>query len=251
MYVRGQIDRIDAYKDAQNLYLRVIDYKSSGRKLDFNEVYNGISLQLLTYLDVAMQNFPIIAQEGKFIKDLSELENIIVQAAGMFYLHVHNPLIPTEDYEQLDKVENLRQEKFKLSGYMLKDVEVANLMDTSLEPSKASIIVPAKFKSGEELEFDSRSSKVIEPAQMENLQQFVHHKFRQAGNEIYKGNTEIKPYSLGNQKACTYCNFKSVCQFDETETGNSFNELKKQKEEELFDNMKKAVCVHDDSNEAE
>ncbi|MER1955737.1 MAG: helicase-exonuclease AddAB subunit AddB [Solibacillus sp.] len=251
MFVRGQIDRIDAYKDAQNLYLRVIDYKSSGRKLDFNEVYNGISLQLLTYLDVAMQNFPIIAQEGKFIKDLSELENIIVQAAGMFYLHVHNPLIPTEDYEQLDKVESLRQEKFKLSGYMLKDVEVANLMDTSLEPSKTSIIVPAKFKSGEELEFDSRSSKVIEPAQMENLQQFVHHKFRQAGNEIYKGNTEIKPYSLGNQKACTYCNFKSVCQFDETETGNSFNELKKQKEEELFDNMKKAVCVHDDSNEAE
>src|SRR5690606_41002056 len=38
MYVRGQIDRIDAYKDAENLYLRVIDYKSSGRKLDFTEV---------------------------------------------------------------------------------------------------------------------------------------------------------------------------------------------------------------------
>lgn len=251
MYVRGQIDRIDAYKDAQNLYLRVIDYKSSGRKLDFNEVYNGISLQLLTYLDVAMQNIPILAQEGKLIKDLSELENIIVQAAGMFYLHVHNPLISTEDYEQLEKVESLRQEKFKLSGYMLKDAEVANLMDTSLEPSKASIIVPAKFKSGEELDFDSRSSKVIEPDEMKNLQQFVHYKFRQAGNEIYKGNTEIKPYSLGSQRACTFCNFKALCQFDETETGNHFNELKKQKDEEVFDHMKKVVCVHDDSNEAE
>lgn len=250
MFVRGQIDRIDAFKDAQNLYLRVIDYKSSGRKLDFTEVYNGISLQLLTYLDVALQNVPILAKESKLITDLSELENIIVQAAGMFYLHVHNPLITTEDYEQLEKVESLRQEKFKLSGYMLKDVEVAQLMDTTLEPNKSSIIVPAAFKSAEEPEFNGRSSKVIEPDQMENLQQFVHHKFRQAGNEIYRGNTEIKPYSLGNMKACTFCSYKAVCQFDQTETGNSFNELKKQSEQEVFEKIEKVVCVHDDSSEA-
>lgn len=251
MFVRGQIDRIDAYKDAENLYLRVIDYKSSGRKLDFTEVYNGISLQLLTYLDVAMQNVPILAKESNIIQDLSELENIIVQAAGMFYLHVHNPLINTEDYEKLEKIESLRQEKFKLSGYMLKDVEVAQLMDTSLEPTKTSIIVPAAFKSAEEPEFNGRSSKVIEPQQMENLQQFVHHKFRSAGNEIYRGATEIKPYSLGNQKACTYCNFKAVCQFDQTETGNSFNELKKQSEQEVFENIEKVVCTHVDSDETE
>ena len=251
MYVRGQIDRIDAYKDAENLYLRVIDYKSSGRKLDFTEVYNGISLQLLTYLDVAMKNIPIIAREGKFIQDLSELENIIVQAAGMFYLHVHNPLIPTEDYEEQDRVENLRQEKYKLSGYMLKDVEIAQLMDQSLEPNKTSIIVPAAFKSSEDPEFNNRSSKVIEQGQMENLQEFVHYKFRQAGNKIYEGNTEIKPYSLGDQKACTFCSYKAVCQFDQAETGNSFNEIKKQPEQEVFKNIEKVVCVHDDSSEAE
>ena len=198
-----------------------------------------------------MQNIPLLAQEGKLIQDLSELENIIVQAAGMFYLHVHNPLIPIEDYEQQDRVENLRQEKFKLSGYMLKDVEVAQWMDQSLEPSKTSIIVPAAFKSGDDPEFNNRSSKVIEPEQMENLQQFVHYKFRQAGNEIYRGNTEIKPYSLGNQKACTFCSFKAVCQFDQTETGNRFNELKKQSEQEVFENIKEVVCAHDDSNEAE
>ncbi len=248
MYVRGQIDRIDAYKDAENLYLRIIDYKSSGRKLDFTEVYNGISMQLLTYLDVALQNVPILAKESKFVSDLSELENIIVQAAGMFYLHVHNPLIQTEDYTELEKIEGLRQEKFKLSGYMLKDVEVAQLMDTSLEPSKTSIIVPAAFKKDENLEFNGRSSKVIEPKNMENLQQFVHHKLRDAGNEIYRGNTEIKPYSLSNHTACTFCNYKSVCQFDQAEAGNRFNELKKQSEQEVFENIDKVVCMHDDSN---
>lgn len=248
MYVRGQIDRIDAYKDAENLFLRVIDYKSSGRKLDFTEVYNGISMQLLTYLDVALRNVPILAKESNFVNDLSDLENIIVQAAGMFYLHVHNPLIQTEDYTELEKIEGLRQEKFKLSGYMLKDVEVAQLMDTSLQPSTTSIIVPAAFKKDENLEFNGRSSKVIEPQNMENLQQFVHHKLRDAGNEIYRGNTEIKPYSLSNHTACTFCNYKSVCQFDQAEAGNRFNELKKQSEQEVFENIEKVVCPHDDSD---
>ena len=73
---------------------------------------------------------------------------------------------------------------------------------------------------------------------MENLQQFVHYKFRQAGNEIYRGNTEIKPFSLGGKTACTFCSYKPVCQFDQAETGNSFNELKKQSENEVFEKYK-------------
>ena len=178
MYIRGQIDRIDAYRDAQNLFLRVVDYKSSGRILNFTEVYNGISLQLLTYLDVALRNVPVLAQENEYLSGMNELENIIIQAAGMFYMHVHNPLIKTEDYSQIERLENLRQAEFKLSGYMLKDVEVAQLMDTSLQPEKTSIIVPAAFKKGAEPDFNSRSSKVIEQKNMNNLQQFVHHKLR-------------------------------------------------------------------------
>lgn len=55
MYLRGQIDRIDAYEENGQLHLRIVDYKSSSRDLDLNEVYHGISLQLLTYLDVAVK----------------------------------------------------------------------------------------------------------------------------------------------------------------------------------------------------
>ena len=112
-------------------------------------------------------------------------------------------------------------------------------------------VVPVAFKSAENLEFNGRSSKVIEPDHMENLQQFVHSKFRQAGNEIYRGNTDIKPFSLGGKTACTFCNFKPVCQFDQAETGNSFNELKKQSENEVFEKIEKVVCVRNDSNQTE
>lgn len=247
MYLRGQIDRIDAYRDAETLYLRVVDYKSSGRTLNFTEVYNGISLQLLTYLDVALRNVPTLMQDNAYLSGLADLENILVQSAGLFYLHVHNPQLSLEDYTQLDILERERQAKFKLSGYMLEDTTVAQLMDTTLEPMKSSIIVPAAFKKGDDLAFNATSSKIIGEKDMSNLQQFVHHKLRHAGNKIYEGDTAIKPYSLGAKTACKYCSFKAVCQFDQAETGNSYNELTKQKDGEVFANIEKVVCAHDDS----
>lgn len=252
MYVRGQIDRIDVHRDAETLYLRVIDYKSSGRTLNFTEVYNGISLQLLTYLDVAMRNVPVLVQSNDLLKDMTNLENMIVQAAGMFYVHVHNPILSLEDYTQIEKVETERQASYKMSGYLLKDTNVAQWMDNTLDIGQKSIIVPAGFTTKDDLTFNGTSSKVIEEQDMQNLRGFVHHKMRKAGQNIYNGDTEIKPYSLGAKSACTYCNFKSVCQFDQTEAGNGFNELQKLNDAEAFANIEKVVCGHDaNSNEAE
>ncbi len=80
MHIRGRIDRIDSAKVGGKSYLRVIDYKSSSRDLDLNEVYHGISLQLLTYLDVAVENANIWLDDD-------------VEAAGVLYVHVHNPIL--------------------------------------------------------------------------------------------------------------------------------------------------------------
>lgn len=49
--ITGKIDRVDIAKTEDGNYLRIIDYKSSARNVDLNEVYAGVSIQLLTYLD--------------------------------------------------------------------------------------------------------------------------------------------------------------------------------------------------------
>ena len=105
-------------------------------------------------------------------------------------------------------------------------MEVAQWMDQSLEPSKTSIIVPACFKVGKTQNLIIVRQN-IEPEQMENLQQFVHYKFRQAGNEIYRGNTEIKPYSLGNRRLVRIRSLKQFVNLTKQKR-NRFNELKKQ-----------------------
>ena len=80
--IRGKIDRVDIARTSDGNYLRIIDYKSSARNVDLNEVYAGISIQLLTYLDA-------ICEE----KDL--------MPAGILYFNLIeknvNPKVKTEE----------------------------------------------------------------------------------------------------------------------------------------------------------
>jgi ATP-dependent helicase/nuclease subunit B len=241
MVIRGQIDRIDGYKDGNEMYLRVVDYKSSKHDLNLTEVYNGISLQLLTYLEVASQNAIELVKESELVTNLHELEDIIVKSAGMFYFHVHNPLLNVADYSDLSLLEEERLKQYKLKGYVLEDVDVALAMDETLAPSKTSKVVPIALTKDET--FNGRGSNVLDEEKMDTLKRFVPKKLQQAGNEIYAGNTEIKPYRLGNKKACTYCEYKSICQFDMADPANSYNELKKIDKKEIHDKFKEVVSL--------
>ena len=50
----GRIDRIDSMTNEDGTYLRIIDYKSGNRALKLGDVYYGLQLQLLTYLDAVL-----------------------------------------------------------------------------------------------------------------------------------------------------------------------------------------------------
>src|SRR5690625_431716 len=78
--LRGRIDRVDQTEVNNNLYLRIIDYKSSSRGLDLVDVYYGLALQMLTYLNV------VLSQSEKWLGTQAS-------PAGILYFHVHNPLI--------------------------------------------------------------------------------------------------------------------------------------------------------------
>jgi len=56
----GQIDRVDAaFLDGQ-VYLRILDYKSRELSLALDTIYYGLNLQLLAYLNVALQGAEVL-----------------------------------------------------------------------------------------------------------------------------------------------------------------------------------------------
>ncbi|RDU35519.1 helicase-exonuclease AddAB subunit AddB [Neobacillus piezotolerans] len=225
MELTGRIDRIDRGEGKNGeYYLRVIDYKSSSRGLNLSEVYYGIALQVLTYLDIAISNSALLVEK-------------VAEPAGVFYFHVHNPMVNTTRRLSEEEIEKEILKKFKMSGLVLEDEEVIRLMDKSLE-SGDSQIISAGFKKDGTL---TKASKTATAEDIEDLRKFVRKVYSDTGNAIISGEVGIDPYRLKDKSPCTFCSFKPVCQFDESIDGSKYRRLVPQNDEEALELIRREV----------
>lgn len=217
MEIIGRIDRVDCADSEQGVLLRVIDYKSSQTDLKLHEVYYGLSLQMLTYLDVLLSNAEEwLGQE--------------VVPAGTLYFHVHNPLLVSANGMTKEQAEDQMLKKFKLKGLVLADREVVSKMDAPLEKGYSDILPVAVKQDGS---FYSNAS-VATTEQWDVLRHNVRDIIQRIGTRITDGDVHIEPYRMGTSKACTFCSYKPVCQFDELMEGNEYQQLSRMSKDEVW-----------------
>jgi ATP-dependent helicase/nuclease subunit B len=222
MELVGRIDRVDKAEDESGVYLRVIDYKSSAKELNLGEVYYGMALQMLTYLDIIMSHsIALIGSEAI--------------PAGVLYFHVHNPMINAKKIITLEDLEQEMLKKFKMNGLMLDEENAIKLMDHTLETGK-SIVVPAEIKKDGTL---SKRSKVASMQEFTDIRNYVRQMYVKTGNAITEGNVQISPYKMKDRSPCTFCSYKSVCQFDESMEKNQYRMLAPHSKEQALELMRK------------
>ncbi len=185
--VRGRIDRIDQYDSGESIYLRVVDYKSGEQKLDPAKIQAGMQLQLLLYLEAALNCKP-----GTL-------------PAGAFYQWMGDPLIDQ------DKKKNIEQELAKrlcLKGLVLNDVQVLEWMDRSVPPVSIEEVLK---KDG-----TPRSSKLV--CTLDEIRMLIktaHNTAVHLTEEIRKGDIRVSPVAeKTNIVRCRYCSFAGVCRRD-------------------------------------
>ena len=122
-----------------------------------------------------------------------------------------------------------------MKGLILADVNVVRMMDKTLEKG-ASKIVPA-YIDKEESVTNTRSSTVTKE-QFDNLQQYTKKIIKEIAKEILSGSIDIKPsYNSKKKKSpCEYCEYKSICNFDNTK--NDYNYVPNMKKEEVLEKIK-------------
>ena len=233
MQLQGRIDRVDKAEDENGFYLRVIDYKSSARALDLNEVLYGLSLQMLTYLDIV-------------ITHATQLIGTEATPAGVLYFHVHNPMVESEQNLSEDQVEKEILKQFKMKGLLLGQADVVQLMDTSLT-SGTSDLIPAGLKKDGHL--TSRSSAASRE-DFAALQQYVRRVYKESGDRIMRGQVDISPYKFNDQTPCQFCAFKPVCQFDPSQEENDFRLIPKRSVNNALAMIKEAAYENDHSDKA-
>ncbi|HAP32290.1 MAG TPA: helicase-exonuclease AddAB subunit AddB, partial [Firmicutes bacterium] len=208
----GRIDRLDqARTEDGRLYLRIIDYKSGNTSLDLVEFYHGLSLQLILYLEAVLS----CAREW-----LGET----ALPAGVFYFRVHDPLISSSGPLTPQTLQTEMLKRFKLAGILLADPAVVRLMDKELQ-SGYSPVVPAAINKQGNLYGIAKSLQTA--SNFAELCRHVRTIASDAAGRILQGRLEISPCHIGHKKACTYCLYKAVCQFDLLLDENRYRRLAK------------------------
>lgn len=218
MEIVGRIDRVDMAEGEDGVLLRVIDYKSSQTDLKLHEVYYGLSLQMLTYLDVLLRSAEMWLGEPAL-------------PAGTLYFHVHNPLLQSSNGLSAEEARLELLKRFKMKGLLLADRDVIAKMDGELEKGHSEILpVAVKADGG----FYS-SASVATPEQWQTLLGSVRRTIVNIGTRITDGDVQIAPYRLGTETACTHCSYKSVCRFEETLDGSEYQVLNKPGKDRLWE----------------
>jgi ATP-dependent helicase/nuclease subunit B len=223
MELVGRIDRVDKAESSKGLLLRIVDYKSSDKALNLVEVYYGLSLQILAYLDI------VVTYAEQLLHD-----NRGALPAGVLYFHVHNPMINSTKALQPDQIEAEIFKKFKMKGLLVGDEEAVRLMDETLESGHSQVISAGIKKTGG---FYSNSS-VASEEDFTHLRQYVRGKFVEAGTEITNGKIDISPYKLKDKTPCAFCEYRSICQFDESMENNEYRQLSTESQSVILDKIR-------------
>jgi len=214
--VIGRIDRIDISDSPHGPLLRVIDYKSGDMDLALDEVAQGLSLQMLTYLDVAVTHAPHWLGRP-------------AAPAGVLYFHVHNPLLHVARRLPREEAEAKLAAKYRMRGWVLADPDAVARMDASLAGGGKSSIVPVEIRRDGNF---SEYSRVAGPDQWDLLRRAVRTHIRRIGGRIAAGEVSISPYRMNRRSPCAHCEFRPVCLFDPALEGNRYNPLRKAKDRE-------------------
>ncbi|MBA2174534.1 helicase-exonuclease AddAB subunit AddB [Halobacillus locisalis] len=220
LMLRGRIDRVDRALTDDDLFLRIIDYKSSAKGLSLMDVYYGLSLQMLAYLDVVLSN-------------AEQWLGSTATPAGVLYFHVHNPMITGNQLLKDNEIEEEIFKKFKMQGLLLENEHVVQMMDTGLEKGQSRII-PAGLKANGGF---YKSSKTADADRFKEINQYVRGLMGRAGTTITNGEVELNPYQQKQQVACGFCPYRSVCQFDPTLEENNYRKLQEMKDDDILKNM--------------
>ena len=221
----GKIDRVDIAKNPDGTYVRIIDYKSSVKNIDLNQVVAGLQLQLLTYLN-----------------ETCKVEDFL--PAGVLYFNLSETNVSANNNMTDEEIAEAIKQEFKMKGLILADVNVIKMMDNKIEQTGGSEIIPAGIKNNGEIN-SQKTRSAINAEQFKYLQKYMDKIIKQISEEILKGDIGLRPYyNMKVQKGrtpCEYCSYKSICRFDVNNKGNTYNYLESLNKDAILENIKDEV----------
>lgn len=197
MRLKGRIDRLDIASVGDDVYVKVLDYKSGNKQLELDCVYEGLQMQLVVYMDSAM----------KLLKERMPEKQI--HPAAMFYYRVADPVVEMDGQENFDTLHDKLHEQQCNRGIVNSSKEAIALLDRNA--GDKSTVMPIKYRK------DGSISGAISEEEFGVLREFASKKMYEMGTEILSGNVKKEPYVRNEREhGCQYCPYLGACGYDPT-----------------------------------
>lgn len=217
----GRIDRVDILENDESMYVRIVDYKSGKKDFKLSDIYNGLELQLLIYLDAILEY-------------ISKNSTKKVIPGGILYFKIDDPIIKAEAELSEEEVEREIMKNLRMKGLLLSDIKVVKEMDREI--SGSSIIIPVMVK--DDGTFGSKSS-IASEEDFKALRRHIKDIVIGLCEDMLKGSISIKPYKNKSETSCEYCSYKSVCRFDISIKENSYRIINSKSSDEVWKMVRK------------
>ena len=216
--VNGRIDRIDTYETDDKVYVKVMDYKSGHKKFDVVSFYYGLSLQLVLYMEQAVEK---VKKENK--------KKEVVPAAMLYYT-VSDPVAKGQKMTK-EQVDELVEKELVMRGLVNYEDDICIKLDEELSKASYSsnVVSVSRNKNGE---FKSES-EICSTQTFEKLSDYVNEKMVEIGKKIRQGEIEKKPFKKEEQTGCTYCSYRGICGFDVSLPGYNYEKIELSEKEAM------------------
>lgn len=224
----GRIDRLDMCWGEENIYVKVIDYKSGRTKFDLIHIYQGLSLQLAVYMNAAMGQ----ARE--------EYPHSQVECGGILYYNIDDPVLEEkEDSGDEGELEERLLAALRPDGLINSKEEIYRSLDTDFEGK--SLVIPVELKKSGEL--SEARSHVADSEEFQILEEYVSATIKRQGKRIFAGEVAVNPYQEKGTGSCSFCPYGGVCGLDGRIPGYNFRSPEQLAKEEVFERMRTELAL--------
>ena len=215
----GKIDRIDICETEEQIYVKVMDYKTGSKAFDVVALYHGLQLQLMVYMDAAVE----------FQKKRHPDKEVI--PAGVFYYRIQDPV--EDKTEDKEKAERAVLKQLKPDGIIPLGTEILKHLDHNT--SGESLAVPVKYNKNGSV---SGYSKVVGGEDFSAMMTHAKKQMEDARTKILNGEAGALPYKRGQESGCDYCPYRHVCGFDVKIPGYEYRDIGTMGKEEAMAAMR-------------
>ena len=194
----GIIDRVDAYKRGEDVYLRVIDYKTGHKTFSPSDLDEGANLQMFLYLKALVDS----EKEG-FRKRCGLGEGGKLVPAGVIYVKttVSDVQVDIPDDNLAERAVKDAQER---EGMILDDPDILSAMTLRYSPVYSKKY-PDKITDNKRELFYSEEGWA-------DLMDRVESAVISAADGIRSGKMNSTPKNEGTKDSpCLFCEFKPIC----------------------------------------